>query len=73
MKNYDYNTNMPAELANRKATTGRRSTSILHVRFAWLCCGVAGEVDEGLRLSGGGVDVGAAEMEPVRNFCVAKA
>ena len=64
--------NMPTELANRKTTTDWRTTSTLHVRFAWLCCGVAGEVDEGLRLNGGGVDVGAAEMEPVRNVCVAK-
>lgn len=65
--------NMPTKLANRKTTTDRRSTSTLHVRFAWLCCEAAGEVDEGLRLSGGGVDVGAAEIEPVRNVCVAKA
>ena len=64
---------MPTEFANRKTTTDWTTTSALHVRFTWLCCGVAGEADEGLRLSGGGVDVGAAEMEPVRNFCVAKA
>ena len=42
------------------------------MRFAWLCCGVADEVDEGVLL-GGGVDVGPAEkLEPVRNVCVPK-
>ena len=72
MKNHDYNTNMPAELANRKAMTGWRSTSALYVRFAWLCCGVAGEVDTGLLVSVASFDVGAAEKEePVRNVCVA--
>ena len=63
---------MAAELANRKAATDWRSTSALHARFAWLCCGVAVEVDTGLLVSGGSVDVGAAEKEPVRNVCVAK-
>ena len=64
--------NMPAKLANRKTTTDSRTIAALYVRFAWLSCGVAGEVDEGLRLNGGGVDVGVAEMEPVKNVCVAK-
>ena len=72
MKNHNDDINMPAEHANRKAKSEWRSISALYARLAWLCCGVVGEVDIGLRVSGGSVDVGAAEKEPVRNVCVGK-